>query len=91
MNSTTTSPLSDVPIVAAAGVDLFGSGEMLPGLVLFVALEVSPEEGGLLPVFAFAFESEGAFTGFEDVLGVVFLPSEPPNRSDSMSSKPCSR
>ena len=72
-------------------VELVGSGEMLLGLVLFPNLAESPAGDGLLSFFVLSFESEGVFTGLDDLFGVVFLPSDPPKRSDSMSSKPYGR
>ena len=49
----------------------------------------SPEVGGFLSVFSFSLESEAAaFEGLEDLLGVALFPSDPPNRSDSISSRP---
>lgn len=72
-------------------VDLVGSGEMLLGLVLFPDFAESLAGDGLLSFFVLSFESDGVFTGLDDLLGVAFLPSDPPKRSDSMSSKPCCR
>ena len=49
----------------------------------------SPEVGGFLPVFSFSLESGAAeFAGLEDLLGVALFPSDPPKRSDSISSSP---
>ena len=72
-------------------VDLVGSGEMLLGVVLLPDLAESLAGDDLLSFFALSFESDGVFAGLEDLLGVAFLPSDPPKRSDSMSSKPCGR
>ena len=72
-------------------VDLVGSGEMLLGLVFFPDLAKSPAGDGLLSFFCLSFDSDDVFAGLEDLLGVAFLPSDPPKRSDSMSSKPCGR
>lgn len=59
-------------------------------LLLFVDFTAgSPEVGGFLSVFSFSLESEAAaFEGLEDLLGVALFPSDPPNRSDSISSRP---
>lgn len=75
-----------VPFGAEVG--LVGSGEMLFGLVLFADFAESSVFGGLLSVFALSFVSEEGFVGFDDLLGVAVFPSDPPKRSDSMSSKP---
>ena len=49
----------------------------------------SPEVGGFLSVFSFSLESgAAAFEGLEDLPGVVLFPSDPPKRSDSISSSP---
>ena len=49
----------------------------------------SPEVGGFLSVFSFSLESgAAAFEGLEDFLGVALFPSDPPKRSDSISSSP---
>ena len=59
-------------------------------LVLFVVdLLESPAGEGLLSICNFSFESEEVFAGFEGLPGVAFLLNDPPNRSESMSSKPC--
>ena len=59
-------------------------------LLLFVDFTAgSTEVGGFLSVFSFSLESEAAaFEGLEDLLGVALFPSDPPNRSDSISSRP---
>lgn len=49
----------------------------------------SPEVGGFLSVFSFSLESgAAAFEDLEDLLGVALFPSDPPKRSDSISSSP---
>ena len=59
-------------------------------LLLFVDFTAgSPEVGGFLSVFSFSLESEAAaFEGLGDLLGVDLFPSDPPKRSDSISSSP---
>ena len=59
-------------------------------LLLFVDFTVgSPEVGGFLSVFSLSLESgAAAFEGLEDLFGVDLFPSDPPKRSDSISSRP---
>ena len=51
------------------------------------ALVGSTLGGCSLSVFIF-FGSDAVFADFVGFLGVVFFPRDPPNRSDSISSKP---
>ena len=67
-------------------VALVGSGEMFLSLLLFASFEESSDD--FLPGFAVLFESDKAFFGLEVLLGAAFLLSDPPKRSDSISSKP---
>lgn len=56
------------------------------GEVVFALVE-STVGGSSLSVLIF-FCSDAVFVGFVGLLGVVFFPRDPPNRSDSMSSRP---
>lgn len=51
------------------------------------ALAESSLAGCSLSVFIF-FDSDAVFADFVGLLGAVFFPRDPPNRSDSISSKP---
>lgn len=59
-------------------------------LLLFIDVRAGPPEvGGFLSVFSFSLESgAAAFEGLEELLGVALFPSDPPKRSDSISSSP---
>ena len=52
------------------------------------AVVASTLSGCSSSVFIF-FGSDAGFADFVGFLGVVFFPRDPPNRSDSISSRPC--